>query len=55
MAIRENYNQGTRRINDLKPEERMNHEWEYVLISEDSFYGLSANGVWERPLFEKVL
>ncbi len=34
----------TRKINELKPEERMNREWEYVLISEDNFYGLSANG-----------
>ena len=33
-----------RKINELKPEERMNREWEYVLISEDNFYGLSANG-----------
>jgi len=33
-----------RKINELKPEERMSREWEYVLISEDSFYGLSANG-----------
>ncbi|MGN0036632.1 MAG: DEAD/DEAH box helicase family protein [Bacteroidaceae bacterium] len=34
----------TRKINTLKPEERMNREWEYVLLSEDTFYGLSANG-----------
>lgn len=34
----------TRKINELKPEERMNREWEYVLISEDNFYGLSHNG-----------
>ena len=34
----------TRKINELKAEERMNREWEYVLISEDNFYGLSANG-----------
>lgn len=34
----------TRKINELKPEERMSREWEYVLISEDNFYGLSANG-----------
>ncbi|MBQ8989986.1 MAG: hypothetical protein IJ067_09870 [Prevotella sp.] len=34
----------TRKINELKPEERMGREWEYVLISEDNFYGLSANG-----------
>ena len=33
-----------RKINELKPEERMFREWEYVLISEDNFYGLSANG-----------
>lgn len=34
----------TKKINELRPEERMNREWEYVLISEDNFYGLSANG-----------
>ena len=34
----------TRKINELKPEERMNLEWEYVLISEDNFYSLSVNG-----------
>ena len=34
----------TRKINELMPDERMNREWEYVLISEDNFYGLSANG-----------
>ena len=34
----------THKINELKPEERMNREWEYVLISEDNFYGLSSNG-----------
>ena len=33
-----------RKINELKPEERMNREWEYVLISEDNFYGLSSSG-----------
>ncbi len=33
-----------KKINSLKPEERMNREWEYVLISEDNFYGLSNNG-----------
>ncbi len=34
----------TRKINKLKPEERMNRTWEYVLLSEDNFYGLAANG-----------
>ena len=33
-----------RKVNSLKPEERMNRYWEYVLLSEDNFYGLSANG-----------
>ena len=33
-----------RKINELRAEERMNRVWEYVLISEDNFYGLSANG-----------
>ena len=33
-----------RKINTLKPEERMNRQWEYVLVSEDNFYALSANG-----------
>ena len=34
----------THKINELNPKERMNREWEYVLISEDNFYGLSSNG-----------
>lgn len=34
----------TRKINELKPDDRMDREWEYVLISEDNFYGLSHNG-----------
>lgn len=34
----------TRKINSLKSEERMNREWEYVLLREDDFYGFSANG-----------
>lgn len=33
-----------RKINTLKPEERMNRQWEYVLVSEDNIYGLAANG-----------
>ena len=34
----------TRKINELPVEERMNRKWEYVLISEDNFYGLATNG-----------
>ena len=33
-----------RKINTLKPEERMNRQWEYALVSEDNFYTLAANG-----------
>ena len=33
----------TRKINELKADDRMNREWEYVLISEDNFYVMSAN------------
>ena len=33
-----------RKINELKPEERMDRRWDYVLVSEDNFYGLSSNG-----------
>jgi len=32
-----------RKTNELNPTERMNRKWEYVLISEDNFYSLSAN------------
>lgn len=33
-----------RKINELEPEERMYRDWEFVLISEDIFYGLASNG-----------
>ena len=42
-----------RKINELKAEERMNREWEYVLISEDNFYGLSANGATIGDICER--
>ena len=42
-----------RKINQLKPEECMNREWEYVLISEDNFYGLSANGATITDICER--
>ena len=43
----------TRKINELKPEERMNREWEYVLISEDNFYSLSHNGATITDICER--
>lgn len=33
----------TKKINSLPATERMNREWEYVLISEGNFYGLATN------------
>ncbi|MDP2951026.1 MAG: restriction endonuclease subunit R, partial [bacterium] len=32
------------RINKLEPQDRLEKEWEYVLLSESHFYGLSKNG-----------
>lgn len=43
----------TRKINELKPEKRMNREWEYVLISEDNFYSLSHNGATITDICER--
>ncbi|MBP3726870.1 MAG: hypothetical protein J6I60_06635 [Bacteroidaceae bacterium] len=34
----------TSKVNELKPIQRMGREWEYVLVSEDNFYGLAGNG-----------
>ena len=34
----------TEKINQLPPVDRMNREWEYVLVGEESFYRLSAAG-----------
>ena len=33
-----------KKLNRLLPEDRMNRTWEYVLLSETSFYGLSSSG-----------
>ncbi len=43
----------TRKTNELRPEERMNRDWEYVLISEDNFYGLSHNGATITDICER--
>lgn len=36
--------QWLRRVNALPQEERMSRQWEYVLLSEDTFYSLSGSG-----------
>ena len=33
-----------KKINQLDEDNRMSREWEYVLLSETSFYGLSRSG-----------
>ncbi len=33
-----------KRINELKPEDRMDREWEYILLGQNHFYGLKDNG-----------
>lgn len=33
-----------KRINELPPNDRMGREWEYILLGENHFYGLSQNG-----------
>lgn len=33
-----------KKINTLKPEDRMNRTWEYVLVGESVFYSLSGSG-----------
>ena len=32
-----------KKINQLNPEDRMNREWEYLLLSEDNFYGYCSS------------
>lgn len=43
----------TRKINELNAKERMNRKWEYVLLSEDNFYSLSANGATITDICER--
>ena len=42
-----------RKINELKPEMRMNRVWEYILIGEDYFYSLAANGATFKDVCER--
>lgn len=40
------------RTNELKPEDRMGMEWSYVLLGENTFYGLKASGATSTEIFE---
>ena len=44
----------TRKINNLKPEERMDRTWEYVLVSEDHFYVMAANHASLKDICERL-
>jgi len=40
------------KINELKPEDRMNCTWSYILLGEKTFYALSKNGANTSEIFE---
>ncbi len=40
------------RINALKPENRMNCSWHYVLLGENTFYGMAKNGASAQDILE---
>lgn len=44
----------TRKINKLKPAERMARTWEYVLVGEDHFYALTANHASLTDICERL-
>ncbi|MCK9578779.1 DEAD/DEAH box helicase family protein [bacterium] len=41
-----------RRINELKPEDRMDRKWEYILLGETHFYGLRDNNASIDEIFQ---
>ena len=41
-----------RRINELKPEDRMDRKWEYILLGETHFYGLRDNRASIDEIFQ---
>ena len=46
--------QWTRKINKLRPEERMGRTWEYVLLDEEHFYALAANHATLTDICERL-
>src|SRR3989344_3834516 len=42
----------TDKINELKPDERMNCTWSYVLLGENTFYGMSEKGAETEDILE---
>jgi len=40
------------KVNRLKPEDRINRRWEYVLLGENTFYSLKVNGASVKEILE---
>jgi type III restriction enzyme len=40
------------KVNELKPEDRMNCIWSYVLLGENTFYGMSEKGATTQEILE---
>jgi len=40
------------KINELQPDDRMNCNWSYVLLGEDTFYGMSEKGGSTEEILE---
>lgn len=40
------------KVNELKPEDRMNCAWNYVLLGESTFYGMSEKGATTQEILE---
>ena len=40
------------KVNELKPEDRMNCIWNYVLLGESTFYGMSEKGATTQEILE---
>lgn len=43
------------KINELKPEDRMNCVWSYVLLGENTFYGMSQKGAETSEILEYAM
>ena len=40
------------KVNELQPENRMNCTWNYVLLGESTFYGMSEKGATTQEILE---
>jgi len=43
------------KVNELKPEDRMNCTWNYVLLGENTFYGMSEKGATTQEILEYAI